>query len=95
MDGLLRLLCDGCERLGSSFVMSAFSFAILIGWITLVSIIGILEFCFFFLSLLSFAFSPICLVGIIVLIGHMGLPARTAFSEGFKATSLVTALFDS
>ena len=32
-------------------------------------------------------------VGIIVLIGHIGLPATTAFSEGFKATSLVTALF--
>ena len=74
--------------------MSAFSFAILIGWITCVSIIKILEFGFSFLSLLSFAFSPICLVVvIIVFIGHIGLPARTAFSKGFKATSLVTALF--
>ena len=40
---LLRLLCDGCERFGFSFVMSALSFAILIGWITLVSIIGRLD----------------------------------------------------
>ena len=69
---------------GFSFVRSAFSFAILIGWITFVSIIGILEF--------GFSFSPKCLVvGIIVFIGHIGLPARTAFSKGFKA--LVTAPF--
>ena len=46
LDGglLLRLLCGGCERLGFSFLLSALSFIILTGWITLVSIIGILEF---------------------------------------------------
>ena len=46
LDGglLLRLLCGGCERLGFSFLLSALSFATLIGWITFVSIIGILEF---------------------------------------------------
>ena len=49
--------------------MSALSFAILIGWITLASTTGILEFGFSFLSLLSFALSPICLVvGIIIFI---------------------------
>ena len=74
---------------GFSFVMSAFSFA-------LVSIIGILEFRCSFLPFISLAFSPICLVvGILVFVGHIGLPAGTTFSERFEATSLVTPLFAS
>ena len=90
----LRLLCEGCERLGFSFFLSAFSFAIVIGWITFVSIIEILEFRFSFLSLFFFAFSPICLVvGILIFACHIGLPARATCSNGFEATSLVTALF--
>ena len=95
---LLQILCRRCERVGFSFVMYAFSFATVIGWITVVSIIGILEFS---LSLLPFP--------LLCLFPNMsgrrdpdfrwpyGLPARATFSKrfGFDATSLVTALFAS
>ena len=59
--------------------------AIIIGWITFVSIIGILEFRNSFLPFLSFAISPICLVvGILIFVGHIGLPAGATFSKGFE-----------
>lgn len=60
--------------------MSASSFAIVR---TFVSINRILEFGFSFLSFLASAFSPICLVaGVVVFVGHPGLPAGYALPQG-------------